>query len=115
MVLSRLHTIILKTIDYLDIGGYVWKDHVIDRDFELCESFDCDYKTFIENICGRNDSRVKSMRFHHRLSFCMDGKNLSYSPAVILNDEVISDFPQGGSGKGLYMNALSHMKKVSSY
>ena len=39
-------------------------------------------------------------------------KNLSYSPAVILNDEVISDFPQGGSGKGLYMNALAHMKKL---
>jgi hypothetical protein len=31
---------------------------------------------------------------------------------VILNDEVISDNPEGGTGKGLLMNALSKMKKV---
>ena len=39
-------------------------------------------------------------------------KNLSYCPAVILNDEVISDSPEGGTGKGIFMNALSQMKKV---
>jgi len=39
-------------------------------------------------------------------------KNLSYCPAVILNDEVISDNPEGGTGKGLFMNALSQMKKL---
>jgi hypothetical protein len=39
-------------------------------------------------------------------------KNLSFCPAVILNDEVISDNPEGGTGKGLLMNALSKMKKV---
>ena len=39
-------------------------------------------------------------------------KNLSYCPAVILNDEVISNNPNGGTGKGLFMNALSHMKKL---
>jgi hypothetical protein len=31
---------------------------------------------------------------------------------VILNDEVISDNPEGGTGKGLFMNALGQMKKV---
>ena len=39
-------------------------------------------------------------------------KNLAYCPAVILNDEVITDNPEGGTGKGLFMNALSHMKKL---
>ena len=50
------------TIDYLDLGGYVWKDQVIDRDFEMCESFDCDYKTFVSNIAGDNKQTIKSMR-----------------------------------------------------
>ena len=37
------------------------------------------------------------------IGFMMHGhKNLSYCPAVILNDEVISDNPEGGTGKGLY-------------
>jgi len=47
------------------------------------------------------------------IGFLMHGhKNLSYCPAVILNDEVISDNPEGGTGKGIFMNALSHMKKL---
>ena len=99
-------------IDYLDLGGYVWKDHVIDRVFSLCDVREsCYYNQFIENICGNDTSRVESMQ--STIGFLMHGyKNLSFCPAVILNDEVISDNPEGGTGKGLFMNALSHMKKV---
>jgi len=99
-------------IDYLDLGGYVWKDHVIDRNFNLCSvSDDFYFKRFIFNICGKDDSRVRSM--DSTLGFLMHAhKNLSYCPAVILNDEVISDNPEGGTGKGLLMNALSNMKKL---
>jgi len=98
-------------IDYLDLGGYVWKDHVIDRTFVMCESNECDYKTFISNICGNDESRIESMR--STIGYLLHAwKNLSYSPATILNDEQISDSPEGGTGKGLFINALSHMKKV---
>ena len=102
----------VKSIDYLDLGGYVWKDHVIDRNFNMCEVTDrCDYKKFIRNICANDDGRVDSME--STIGFLMHGyKNLSFCPAVILNDEVISDNPEGGTGKGLFMNALSNMKKV---
>ena len=101
----------IKQIDYLDLGGYVWKDHVIDRDFALCESVDCDYQKFIQNICGNSAERVNSMR--STIGYMLHGwKNLAYCPAVILNDEMISDNPEGGSGKGLWVNGLSHMKKV---
>ena len=98
-------------IDYLDLGGYVWKDHVIDRTFNLCEIQECDYRIFITNICGGDKSRVSSMR--STIGYLLHGwKNLSYSPATILNDEVISQNPEGGTGKGLFMNGLSHMKKL---
>ena len=99
-------------IDYLDLGGYVWKDHVIDRNFHRCRVTDhCDYRRFIKNICGGDESRVKSME--STIGFLLHGyKNLSFCPAVILNDEVISDNPEGGTGKGLFMNALSNMKKL---
>jgi hypothetical protein len=39
-------------------------------------------------------------------------KNVGYCPAVIINDEVISDNPEGGTGKGLFLNAISKMKKM---
>lgn len=99
-------------IDYIDLGGYVWKDHVIDRNFTMCSvTGKCDYKKFIANICGNDDSRIESMQ--STIGFLLHAhKNLSFCPAVILNDEVISDKPEGGTGKGLFMSALSKMKKL---
>jgi hypothetical protein len=102
----------IKTIDYLDLGGYVWKDHVIDRNFTICDVTDqCDFRTFVRNVCAKDDSRVASME--STIGFLLHGfKNLSFCPAVIFNDEVISDNPEGGTGKGIIINALSKMKKV---
>lgn len=98
-------------IDYIDLGGYVWSDHVIDRKFTICDFDECDYKTFISRICNNDPERIKTME--STIGFLMHGyKNLSYCPAVILNDEIISDNPDGGTGKGLFMNALSQMKKL---
>lgn len=102
----------VTTIDYLDLGGYVWKDHVIDRVFNLCSvSDDFDFKTFIRNVNGSDADRIKTME--STIGFLMHGyKNASSCPAVILNDEIISDNPEGGTGKGILMNALGHMKKL---
>ena len=101
----------IKTIDYLDLGGYVWKDHIINRNFNLCNSDDCDYKKFVFNVCGEDAERTLSME--STIGYMLHGhKNLSYCPAIILNDEVISDNPEGGTGKGIFMNALAQMKKV---
>jgi len=102
----------IRTIDYLDLGGYVWKDHVIDRNFSLCNvTASCDYRKFIHNINSNDFDRIASME--STIGFLMHGfKNLSFCPAVILNDEVISDNPEGGTGKGIVINALGKMKKV---
>ena len=101
----------IEIIDYIDLGGYVWKDHIIDRNFEECDSQECDYKTFISNICRNDASRIASME--STIGYMLHAfKNLSYCPAIILNDEVISDNPEGGTGKGIFMNALGHMKKL---
>ena len=81
------------------------------RNFSLCEIKDCTYKKFINNICAKEESRTKTME--STIGFLLHAhKNLSYCPAVILNDEVISDNPEGGTGKGIFMNAISQMKKV---
>lgn len=102
----------VTTMDYMDLGGYVWKDHIIDRNFTVCKVTEkCDYKRFVSNICGRDQSRTDSME--STIGFLLHGyKNLSFCPAVILNDEVISDSPEGGTGKGLFVNAISQMKKA---
>tara|TARA_R110002020_G_scaffold475807_1_gene712524 strand:+ start:229 stop:2643 length:2415 start_codon:yes stop_codon:yes gene_type:complete len=100
-------------IDYIDLGGYVWKDHVIDRNFTICDVIACDFQTFVSNVSGGDDKRTRS--FFSTIGYLLHGyKNLSYCPAVILNDEVISENgdPEGGTGKGLLMKGISEMKKL---
>jgi hypothetical protein len=101
----------VEVIDYIDLGGYIWNDQVIKREFNICDITDCDYKTFISNISGEDGNRIMSME--STIGFLLHGyKNLSYCPAVILNDEVITDNPEGGTGKGLFVNGVSQMKKL---
>lgn len=98
-------------LNYEDLGGYVWSDQVIQRDFIFCPADECDYKTFIRNIGGNDDQRVASIE--STIGFILHAfKNGGYCPAVIINDEVISENPEGGTGKGLFMNGISRMKKA---
>lgn len=102
----------LVMVDYVDLDGYVWKDQVIDRDFDFCEITECDFKKFIRNISGNDDNRVESLE--SAIGFLMSGyKDPGFCPSVILNDEVISDNPMGGTGKGLFVQGISMMKKVA--
>ena len=102
----------IETVDYVDLDGYVWKDQVINRDFEFCDVTDCDFKKFISNIAGNEENRIKSLE--SSIGFLMSGyKDPGYCPSVILNDEVISDNPEGGTGKGLFVQGVSMMKKIA--
>jgi hypothetical protein len=98
-------------LNYEDLGGYIWADQVIQRDFIFCSSDDCDYKQFIRNIGGSDDKRIASIE--STMGFILHAfKNGGYCPAVIINDEVISENPEGGTGKGLFMNGIGRMKKA---
>jgi len=102
----------IKKIDYIDLGGYCWVNQVIDREFEICDSDACDYKKFITNVSGDDPLRIKSVE--STIGFLLHGyKSLGYCPAIIINDEVISqDTPEGGTGKGLFVNGVSQLKKT---
>ena len=107
----RVTTNNIEAIDYLDLDGYVWKDHVIDRPFKKCNDYKCDYSTFISRVCGGSQDRIDTME--STIGFLLHGyKNLSSCPAIVLNDEVASENPEGGTGKGIFMSALSQMKKL---
>ena len=101
----------IEMIDYIDLGGYVWREQIINRDFEISADTDCDFRQFISNVAGTNPINVKSIE--STIGFLLHGyKNRSYCPAVIINDEILSENPEGGTGKGLFVNGVSQMKKV---
>lgn len=100
----------LNLIDYESLDGFVWKEQIIDRDFEICEVTDCDFSQFIKNISESNNNRISAVE--STIGFLLHGfKNAGYCPAVIINDEVISDDPEGGTGKGLFVQGVSQLKK----
>jgi hypothetical protein len=102
----------VEQIDYVDLGGFVWRDQVIDRDYVSTDVADCDFKTFLSNVAGGDEKSIES--FRSTIGFMMSGyKDPKFCPSVILNDEVITDNPEGGTGKGLFVQAISKLKKVS--
>lgn len=109
----RITTDKFETIDYLDVDGYVWKNQIIDRDFKIADHHESMYRSFVWYISGENQSKYNT--FKSVIGYLMHSfKTSANNKAIILNDSVISENPNGGSGKGLFCNALSHLKKVSS-
>jgi hypothetical protein len=102
----------IEHIDYFNIDGYVWSNQIIDRDFRQADHHDSEFRKFIWLICGQDEQKYNT--FKSVLGYLMHSfKTSANNKAVILNDAEISENPNGGSGKGLFCNALSHLKKMS--
>jgi hypothetical protein len=101
----------IKFIDYIDLDGFVWKKHIIDFEYKESKT-ECDFMVFINNISGKDKSKELSIR--STIGYLLSSfKNASNNVAVILNDEMISENPNGGTGKGIFINAVSKLKRCS--
>lgn len=101
-----------KLIDYLELDGFVWKKHIIDFDFIPSELEECDFSKFINLVCSSDLEQINALI--STIGYLMHSfKTSANNKAVILNDETISENPNGGSGKGIFWNALSRVKRVS--
>lgn len=98
-----------KLIDYIDIDGYVWKSQIIQRNFLKLDSFENEYKQFINNISSNEPISIECVIGYLLSTY----KNKMNNRAIILNDEVISDNPEGGTGKGLFVQGIKQIRKIS--
>jgi len=97
------------TIDYDDLDGLVWEKTILDRDYRPLDHTGCDFERFIFTIAGQQDDRFLTMRT--TLGYMLHRYNdPAYNPVVILNDESITDKPEGGTGKGLFVNSISKIR-----
>lgn len=99
----------VKLIDYIDVDFYIWENHIINRDFVVLDEFENDYKKFINNI-SNNEPLATECAIGYLISTY---KNRSNNKAIILNDEVISENPEGGTGKGVFVQGISQIRKSS--
>lgn len=104
----------IKKINYEDLQGYVWENQIIQREYSEAGKYDdAVFKKFIENVSSGDKGRFAAIV--SAIGYLLHSfKNSSNNKAVILNDETISDDPNGGSGKGLFAKGISLMKKMST-
>lgn len=102
----------VEEIEYIDLDGYVWDNHLIDRSFKKADGSKSVFSRFVWLLAGEDQSRYNSIR--STMGYLLHSfKNRGNNRAIILNDEVISENPNGGSGKGIYAQAISKMKRTS--
>ncbi len=106
----------ISTESWDDKTGFcIWADQIIQRDFEIIEDFtQSHFYKFLRNVTNHDVERFNSMvtgigyLLHHSFKE-------SEGQAVIFYDEEVTDIktPQGGSGKGLIINAIKQVRNVT--
>ncbi len=94
--------------EYIDVDGYIWKSHIINRDFVEVENYENDYSKFINNISNNEQTAIETCIGYLLHTY----KNRSNNKAIILNDEIITQNPEGGTGKGLFVQGISEIRKT---
>jgi hypothetical protein len=102
-----------EMFEYSDLNGFVWKKQVIQRDWIQADHHESEYRTFLWHCASKDTKKYNSLK--SVIGYLMHShKTSANNKAIVFNDETISDNPNGGSGKSLFWNALSHVKKVAS-
>ena len=99
----------VELIDYIDVDGYIWESHILEREYVKNDNNDNDYKRFINNISSNEPFAIECTIGYLLSTY----KNRSNNKAIILNDEIISENPEGGTGKGLFVQGLSQIRNTS--
>ena len=98
---------------YQELETHIWKDRIINRDFIKADHHDSMFRSFVWFISGEDTERYNTMK--SVIGYLLHSyKTSANNKAIILNDEIISDNPNGRSGKGILINAISKMKKLDT-
>jgi hypothetical protein len=103
----------IEIYDYNELDGFVWENQIIERDFKECDHHESIFRSFVWFISGQEVGRYNT--FKSIIGYLLHSyKTSANNRAIILNDETISDMPNGGSGKGILVNAIGQMKRLST-
>jgi len=99
----------IELVEYFTVGGYIWENQIINRDFAVLDEYDNEYKTFISNVSNKEPLSLETVIGYLLSTY----KNKMNNKAIILNDETITDNPEGGTGKGLFVQGINQIRKTA--
>lgn len=104
----------INLFDYDNLDGYIWKSSQKDHHIDISDNTTGDYEDFIHKIATNRyegmpvENIEKFNTLRSSIGYMLHNfKNPSFHKVVVLTDEVISNSPQGGTGKSLFQKALS--------
>lgn len=106
-----------RCVPYSQIPGYIWKSQILHRQFsyidDTSEYESSTFPLFIKAISGNDDT--KAIALMTVIGYLINTfRDPTMPAAILLTDEVLSDNPQGGTGKGIFAQALSFFRKQTS-
>jgi len=101
----------IQLINYCDLIGKVWKKQIIQRHLVITEEyFNNNYCKFIEKISPTQEQQSAIISIIGYLLHKYKDKRISKAP--IITDQQSNDNPEGGSGKGLIIEGIRHIRRV---
>lgn len=107
-------------VPYAKLPGCIWESQLLTREFSYIQNPDdfqnCEFSQFISLICGGHtpseQSNDKILALMSVSGFLLHSyKDPTKPNAIVFTDEVISDNPQGGTGKGIYIKSILKFRK----
>lgn len=100
--------------EYKHTKGYIWKSHIIDRDFYGNDFIDCDADKFLVVLAGDKKPDLQEI-IGYMISKYKDPLN---PRAVIIMEDIAAEDEgesQGGSGKGLLFQFIKQFRKTADF
>lgn len=95
---------------YIACDGFIWENQIIKRNYEPA-AIENNFRDLVHKVSNNDQTRIDALE--STLGYLIHSfKDKQHQKAVIVNDELISDNPNGGSGKSIMINALKHFRKV---
>lgn len=111
VVIDKEH---IKLKSYGELGKTVWRSQVVPFDIQIDQDFTpelCEYFRFLNYISGQEMERLKyCLTINGYLLHTY--KDASKPYAIILAEETENDKDGGGTGKGIFVKALSKLLRV---
>ncbi len=104
---------IMNPISYEDFDQLIWSHHILDREFShnSGKHKESVFYDFLKKIT-RNDEK-RTLQLLSIIGYALHNhRTTANTRAVIFNDELVSDQPEGGSGKSLLVKALGHLRTL---
>lgn len=101
-----------KLIPYSEIDGFVWKKNIIQRDYKEAPSEKAVFYKFIKKV---SDSKQQRCTIISAIGYLLHSyKNPRLPICVIFNDMNLQSegYSEGGTGKGLIIDAITKFKKT---